>query len=86
MKPSYGRQRKKVSWNGEEIPPGPWYDHHLFTVADFDVKVKEGSGTVIFILVVVGICAYVICRKRKRIAIEVRRLSSRASVISKHPG
>ena len=70
----------KVDWNGDVVPAGPWYDHKLFTIGDFEVKAKEvaiGTGTIVIIVIVsCGICSFISYRKRKSIAIHARRLSS----------
>ena len=74
---------KKVDWNGDVVPDGPWYDHKLFSIGDFKVTGKTaaiGSGTIIAIAFVsCGICSFISYRKRKTIAIHARRLSSVAT-------
>jgi len=75
-----------VDWNGDVIPDGPWFDHKLFSIGDFDVTGKDaaiGTGTLVaIILVAVGICSIISYRKRKSIAIHARRLSSVAMRVS----
>ena len=72
---------QKVSWDGEVIKTDePWYDKKLFSIGHFKVQAGEAAqasaGLMIFVGIIIGICMAIAHRKRKRIAIEVRRMSS----------
>merc|ERR1712166_1127679 len=72
---------QKVSWDGEVIAANkPWFDKKLFAIGDFEVNAGEAAqasgGLMITIGIAIGICMAIAHRKRHKIAVEVRRMSS----------
>lgn len=63
--------KPKVSWEGETVEPGIWYDKTLFSLGGFDFTGKGLIGSGVIAAISIGLCCCICCAcsywKRKKL-------------------